>query len=109
MKKKEKRQERAKDSMPTGVTPPVTQEDTEMKDKPASSDGYEDLSGYEDEEKDEALVTPPPVTKKQAATCQAVELVGKQPPPTKIPPKSPPGPTFLTKAAVFHGVRARDP
>lgn len=79
MKKKEKRQERAKDSMPTGVTPPVTQEDTEMKDKPASSDGYEDLSGYEDEEKDEALVTPPPVTKKQTANHQAASLSAGNP------------------------------
>ena len=26
--------------MPTGITLPASQEDTEMKDKPASSDGY---------------------------------------------------------------------
>ena len=46
---KRKGKEKAKDSILTGVTPPVIQEDTEMKDISASSDGYEDLSHYEDE------------------------------------------------------------
>ena len=55
-RKREKKGKRAKDSLPAGGALPAIQEDTEMKDGSASSDGYEDLSGCEKEE-DEATVT----------------------------------------------------
>ena len=99
-RKKGKGKERAKDRKPAGVASPVTQEDMEMKDRSASSDGYEDLSRYEEE--GEVMVTPPPVAKTQTPKRQGAKPVSRQPPPTKIPPKGQPG-KVRTKAIVVHG------
>lgn len=46
-----KGKEGANDSVSTRLSPPVIQEDTEMKDALVTSDSYEDLSHYEDEGK----------------------------------------------------------
>ena len=47
-----------------------------MKDESASSDGYEDLSGFEKEDEDEATATPPPVAKRQTPNRHGAKPAG---------------------------------
>ncbi|KAF8427026.1 hypothetical protein EV426DRAFT_707267 [Tirmania nivea] len=79
-------------------------EDVEMADR---SNMYEDLSGYEDEDEDEAPVVAPPTTKKQAAPRPAAKA-GKSRP-AKIPPQKTPPNDKLVKAVVIHGVPCQRP
>jgi len=88
-------------------------EDTEMKDRSNNSGSdremYKDLSGCE--EKDEALVVAPPVTKKQAAPRLPARPAGKRSRPAKIPPRStsPDDNGPLVKAIVIHGTPCQRP
>ncbi|KAF8428404.1 hypothetical protein BGX38DRAFT_425686 [Terfezia claveryi] len=76
-------------------------EDVVMADR---SDMYEDLSGYEGEDKDEAPVVAPPTTKKQAVPRPAAKA-GKKSRQVKIPPQNtPPSNNSSAKAIVIHGV-----
>lgn len=105
---RKKGKEKTKDSTLTRVAPPGYTGGTVMKDGSASSDGYEDLSGYEKEEEDKAMATPPLVAKKQTPNRQGANQIARQSPPTKHPPRSSrqskPGPRQLLSM----GYRVRD-
>ena len=102
VQEEKKEQERRQEKKSKAKAKDSIQEDVEMKDGSASDNGLEDLSRNEQEE-DEAIMTTPPVTKKQTARRQAVKRVGKQSPPTQTPPKNQPR-EIQTKAIVAYGV-----